>query len=548
MTDSDFALEVVKRSLRAKGLSPLEGASTSLPDFVVADLKLGILAIDVFFGDELEAMSEKEIKVRRIRAIRNLREELGPAASEIDVRYLRLSVPSIPDALKTNDKMVLKLSVLDTYDPAPIPQELVDAAKARFEPAFVFQGKARERATETELHGAVRENMRFRLDSDQERLAASLDEPFSFIRGVAGSGKTLVLIARAKYLKSIHPDWNIRIVCFNKALKQLLSSQVRNLKGVTVETFYEYTVRTGDSFKQIGATENIASRELGLFRGQGISKSADAILVDEVQDFLPSWIEYLIETLRPSRGGILVAGDENQALYRDSDFNNLISKHDFTEYSLLRPYRSTKQILRVVQALLPEVELTGAEESLDGPEPELIYVASGNTVTNQAKAIYEDIKYLRATRENVTWSDFGILFTLSAHLNGVTGELSRLFKDDSGISGNLNPVFKGLGETLDLNADKIKLMTMASAKGLEFRYVLLVGLDRLADGFEQVQRNLSTEETVRQARLNLVGPTRAKEQLNMYYAKDNVFLKRLIGKESLVKLRRYPEDYDGENH
>jgi superfamily I DNA and RNA helicase len=542
MSDSDFALDVIKRSLRAKGLSPYEGGSSSLPDFLVADLDLGLIAIDVFFGDELESLSEKEIKIRRVKAIRNLREELGPTASQIEVRYLRLSVPSIPEALRTNEKMVLKLSVLDTFEPLPIPQELIDAAKNRFEPAFVFQGQVRERSTESGLHGANREQLRIRLDSAQ-RLASKLDEPFGFLRGVAGSGKTLVLVARAKYLKSLHPDWVLRIVCFNKALKQLLSHQIGNLRGVTVETFYEYTVRTGDSFKQIGATEYNASRELTMFRGLGITKSADAILVDEVQDFLPSWIEYLIETLRPSRGGILVAGDQNQALYRDSDFKNIIAKYDFVEYSLGKPYRSTRQILRVVQALLPEVELTGIEESLDGPEPELIYVTSGNTVTNQAKAIYEDIKYLRANRENVKWSDFGILFTLSAHLNGVTGELSRLFKEDQNISNNLNPVFKGLGETLDLGSDKIKLMTMASAKGLEFRYVLLVGLDRLADGFEEVQKNLSTEETIRQARLNLVGPTRAKEQLNMYYAKDNVFLKRLTGKETLVRLRRYPEDY-----
>jgi superfamily I DNA/RNA helicase len=86
---------------------------------------------------------------------------------------------------------------------------------------------------------------------------------------------------------------------------------------------------------------------------------------------------------------------------------------------------------------------------------------------------------------------------------------------------------------------------MASAKGLEFRYVFLVGLDRLADGFEETKKNFTTEESVRQARLNLVGPTRAKEQLNLYYSRDNVFLKRLIGKEHLVRIRRYPDDYEG---
>jgi superfamily I DNA/RNA helicase len=242
---------------------------------------------------------------------------------------------------------------------------------------------------------------------------------------------------------------------------------------------------------------------------------------------------------------MFVVGDENQALYREANLSKLFADLGFQEHYLGTPYRSTKQILRVVQALLPEVEIPGVEQALDGPEPELIYVTSGSVAINQARAIFEDINHLRGSRQEVQWSDFGILFTLGAHLKGVTGELSRLFSSNLNISGNLNPVFKGLGDTIDLGSNTIKLMTMASAKGLEFRYVFLVGLDRLADGIEETKKNFTTEESARQARLNLVGPTRAKEQLNLYYARDNVFLKRLIGKEHLVKLRRYPDDYEG---
>jgi superfamily I DNA/RNA helicase len=544
MTDSDIALEIVLRSLRAKGYVALECASEDLPDILIADEKIGFLAIDVLFGKEIDEFSEEQRKRRQVKVLKNLRIELE-INKDVTIRFLRLTVPQIPELFRGNPRKILALSLIQGYESNPISTELINRAVERFDPAFVFVSEKRERTQDSQEVASRRQKMRFRLDNYQKTLAATFGDSNVFVRGVAGSGKTLVLAARARLLTSEHPEWRIRVVCFNKSLKRLLENLLKDLKRVTVETFYEYTLRTGDGFRQIDSTEFLSDRELHLHRQSGIKKSADAVLVDEVQDFFPAWIKYLHETLIPNRGGMFVVGDENQALYRDTNLVKLFTDLGFDEHYLAKPYRSTKQILRVVQALLPEVELPGVELSLDGPEPELIYVTSGSVATHQARAIYEDINYLRETRQNVQWSDFGLLFTLGAHLKGVTGELSRLFQANLGVSRNLNPVFKGLGDTLDLNSDTIKLMTMASAKGLEFRFVFLVGLDRLADGIEETKKNFTTEESARQARLNLVGPTRAKEQLNLYYSRDNVFLKRLIGKEHLVKIRRYPDDYEG---
>src|SRR5690606_14774208 len=49
------------------------------------------------------------------------------------------------------------------------------------------------------------------LDLEQEKTAKSLGEGHRILKGVAGSGKTLVLACRVKYLKQIHPDWKILI-------------------------------------------------------------------------------------------------------------------------------------------------------------------------------------------------------------------------------------------------------------------------------------------------------------------------------------------------
>jgi len=56
------------------------------------------------------------------------------------------------------------------------------------------------------------------LDAKQEQYAKNLRQGHQLIRGVAGSGKTIILIARAVYLKKVHPDWRILVVAYNRSL------------------------------------------------------------------------------------------------------------------------------------------------------------------------------------------------------------------------------------------------------------------------------------------------------------------------------------------
>jgi len=51
------------------------------------------------------------------------------------------------------------------------------------------------------------------------------------VRGVAGSGKTRVLIARAKYLARNHPDWRILVVTFNEPLARRLKQALQGYEG-----------------------------------------------------------------------------------------------------------------------------------------------------------------------------------------------------------------------------------------------------------------------------------------------------------------------------
>ena len=59
------------------------------------------------------------------------------------------------------------------------------------------------------------------------------------VRGVAGSGKTLVLVRRAAYLAAKHPEWRICVLTYNDALARTLRAQLKGQSGIKrVTTFH----------------------------------------------------------------------------------------------------------------------------------------------------------------------------------------------------------------------------------------------------------------------------------------------------------------------
>lgn len=75
--------------------------------------------------------------------------------------------------------------------------------------------------------------------SDMPELGKKLLQNFGIrlIRGFAGTGKTVVMIQRAKYLAALYPDWNIGILTFNRNLKEDLDDYFQG-SSIEVKTFH----------------------------------------------------------------------------------------------------------------------------------------------------------------------------------------------------------------------------------------------------------------------------------------------------------------------
>lgn len=80
------------------------------------------------------------------------------------------------------------------------------------------------------------------MDLQQEQAARTLGEGHRVIHGVAGSGKTMILVFRAQQLAATaRPDQPILVLCYNRALSQRIDAQLRQ-RGVddrvVVRTFH----------------------------------------------------------------------------------------------------------------------------------------------------------------------------------------------------------------------------------------------------------------------------------------------------------------------
>lgn len=193
---------------------------------------------------------------------------------------------------------------------------------------------------------AIRQIEREIANLDQWQKQAALESPDApqRIRGLAGSGKTVVLALKAAYLHSVNPDWEIAVAFWSRALYQQFQDLVRRFSfahsndepnwqklrimhawgsryregvyseiarhcGVTPRNFSYGRQRYGMD----RAFEGVCSELLAVLEVSTHEPIYDAILVDEAQDLPVPFFRTVYEmTASPKR--IVWAYDELQNL------------------------------------------------------------------------------------------------------------------------------------------------------------------------------------------------------------------------------------------
>ncbi len=525
---ADEGIANLARSARESGLDIVVGDGFGRPDLIILDPARGVFAID--------GTAEKKPSSEIIKALNRKIAQLTAEVPELDdfpihALVLCTQLTSVSEKYLLPASASKGLTWLESFGRKKFDADALADAVGELGSSITFTMGGRGEVVD--IGAEERTRRRFSLDETQSSAAIRRVEDVLLITGPAGSGKSLVLAARARWLSAKHPEWRIQILCYNKALVSYLRSLVEGHENVEVETFGRFSYNLGHRF----AFEDSEQADLDLKRAmrKGIDITVDALLIDESQDFFDGWFRFAAECVFPGRGGIVIAGDNQQALYRESSVRKALKGHSIDEVTLPIPYRSTRQILDVVAALDPELEVLGYEEASEGSPVELVWAES---IAEQARALTTDLRILNS--QGRPWSDMCMLVTQKFMVGPVAGALKREEVPFSVVN-------TGNALSLDLAADNVKILTVHSAKGLEFGVVCLLGLEQLKDPDD---KGLDVDEHVgreRTSRLCLVGPTRARDLLFISYTKNSIFLERLRSSEAPFRAWSWPEDYVAEN-
>jgi hypothetical protein len=134
------------------------------------------------------------------------------------------------------------------------------------------------------------------LDLRQENNARKIGEGHRIVYGVAGSGKTVLLIAKARILSAQNPNAQILLLCYNLTLASYLNEAVRSCRNVKVKHFDGWAKANGCVRQKEESNEELGDRFLAtLENGCTDSRRYDALLIDEAQDFAISWFKCVLE-------------------------------------------------------------------------------------------------------------------------------------------------------------------------------------------------------------------------------------------------------------
>ncbi|WP_018758494.1 UvrD-helicase domain-containing protein [Paenibacillus terrigena] len=453
--------------------------------------------------------------------------------------------------------------------------------------------------------------------SEQQKEIIKYSGDQLLIRGIAGSGKTLILLEKARDVATKQPDETVAVFSYGSALTASAIRQLEtyNLPNLTVITFHSWAMKNYyKTFKKKFYLENFTRQklldaieevkqeyvnhrfvnnqdlitfieeEIGWIKGtelcefkkydkaprkgrggkvrlsaddrkviykiyetyqkkldyrvdyhdfglqmsrqlekiQDVSKF-DHVFIDEAQDFTKVNLQVLCHIARKS---CIVGADKGQKIFTTSftwESVGLNIKGGRTKV-LRNSYRSTKEIMELAYSIQEKDEISKDEEftrpelpTKTGPKPKVYYTKG---IEGQKKALLEAIELIQKEDPKAT---IGILSRNKKHMNRVVTLLDGSKKKyqfiKSPFKNDDNPDLIGTHHD-----PGIKLTSFHTAKGLEFKYVLITDLvdppteERLGEDFDwDIER-----------RLLYVAMSRAMQVLNLFtYGDRHVLLDEL---------------------
>ena len=324
----------------------------------------------------------------------------------------------------------------------------------------------------------------------------------SWVQGLAGSGKSVVLVHSLVNIINQNQNATICIVVFTKSLIEMFKAGLKelNVQGKVKLVTYQQFVKDNTVY--------------------------DYIFCDEVQDLPPSVLEKMKEKAKIQ---LIVAGDSNQSIYDKapgtqepvvnvSQIGNLTNAKT---YELTTIHRLTKSVINAISKLIPNLNIFAAKKNRTKQDIN-IRLAKGTNKTQECEYILSEAETALENDQSVvvllpyhnTIEEFINIILELKNIQPWEVEENQWGKPDyrklhyylNANNVNIEYIGNGYGDLYSANSKKIIVMTYHSAKGLDFDNVFLPFLT------PNTFNSYFTET------LFMVGMTRSKNNLYLTYS------------------------------
>jgi len=382
------------------------------------------------------------------------------------------------------------------------------------------------------------------MDLKQEQLARHLGQGHRVIHGVAGSGKTMILIYRCLHLaKALNKP--ILVLCYNITLAAYLRSYMHDHgvdEKVHVYNIHNWCTEQQNIFKfpvhsQCESSDEhnkIIDATLAALENGSIPQGQyGAVLIDEGHDFQANWLR-LSTQLADDTQTLLLLYDDAQSIYKKRttlDFSlksvgiNAQGRTSVMKFN----YRNSRAILDFAWQLACNYMQQADIADIPLLEPKSANVFGHPPEVRGFNSLDEEVAFTLRCLEKwhakgVAWNDIAILYPA----NYIGERLSEQLKKTAIPFVHLQE--KNAKNNYRPNDNVLPLMTIHSSKGLEFSRVIILGASK-------VFKKVALDEAIR---LLYVGLTRAREYLLVSFHQENELSQALLATQA-AQLESLPQ-------
>lgn len=502
---------------------------------VVLDPQAGLAVLQAPSRRQINTSRRRRIRLdvhaaRRLVAERVAQLSSGVANCPVDTLPVAhvLALPQMSREHARDIKSKLPLLVREDFEPGPLRtafQRLLGGqvlplgvaeetqVRAAVRPEIVIRGRTGAMFGATDIDGT--EVVRA-LDREQERSARHMGSGYRVLRGVAGSGKTLVLTHRALYMANHFRSWRFLLLCFNRPLAAALRAQMTDASNIDVETLDQLAYRllkaAGRVDRSHGTPDFDQRRRdaTALAQAMGSDDRYDMVLVDEAQDLGADGLDLAWAMLKPGRDHFVMALDGAQRIYRGKRRWNPpgLTAQGRTKIFDVN-YRNTGEVLEAALLALGDAVRRGSP-SEQGDDLD-VFVMPGQAVRRGPAPVMLACGSLRAeadaiVNQVVQLRDNGAAWEHIAVLSGwpdLREELLRRITHAVEVKGSQRDKIAEATGT-------VPVATLQMLKGLEYRHVIIGGANHIWVGDDE-----PTEQDRQRRRLLYVAMTRASETLTV---------------------------------